>query len=175
MGILQPICRQRLYGPVHSLIMEGRGEPMPLWVKPAKPLCSQRPQGYDARPLRRHPPGHEQRYRRGPLRLPHTAGDPWNTSSTARPTPTNAPLPPSKTGFSFVADMNNDRHDAMKGILWFGVDDANTCVYVPVFCANTTVPKSLDEKTADLLTPRGIRCSGSTIMLQTRHTTAIAR
>lgn len=57
-----------------------------------------------------------------------------------------------QTGFSFVADMNNDRHDAMKGILWFGVDDANTCVYVPVFCANTTVPKSLDEKTADLLT-----------------------
>lgn len=40
----------------------------------------------------------------------------------------------------------------MKGVLWFGVDDANTCVYVPVFNSNTVVPRSLDEKTADLLT-----------------------
>ena len=48
--------------------------------------------------------------------------------------------------------MNADRNDLMKGILWFGVDDANTCAYVPVFNCVTRVPKSLDEKTADLYT-----------------------
>lgn len=56
-----------------------------------------------------------------------------------------------QTGFSFVSDMNKNRHDAMKGILWFGVDDANTCVYVPVFNSTDTVPRSLDGH-ADLLT-----------------------
>ena len=48
-----------------------------------------------------------------------------------------------QTGFSFVADMNAARHDAMRGILWFGVDDANTCVYLPVFCSVTEVPLQL--------------------------------
>jgi dipeptidase len=57
-----------------------------------------------------------------------------------------------QTGFSFVADMNKNRHDAMKGILWFGTDDANTCVYLPVFSSTPNVPYELSHGNGDMLT-----------------------
>ena len=132
-------------------IMEGRGEPMPLWVKPAKALAAN-----DLKDMMRDHfegtlldmnndigAGHfDCPYRWRPME--YTVDGQTYTHERAIAT--------QQTGFSFVADMNKNRHEATKGILWFGVDDANTCVYVPVFSSNTTVPKSLDEKTADLLT-----------------------
>jgi dipeptidase len=48
--------------------------------------------------------------------------------------------------------MSNDRPEAMRGILWFGVDDANTCVYVPVFNCVTSVPYPLAHGNGDMLT-----------------------
>ena len=55
-----------------------------------------------------------------------------------------------QTGFSFVSQMNSARPRAMKGILWFGVDDANTCVYVPVFNGSTAVPHEFAVGNGDL-------------------------
>lgn len=132
-------------------IMEGRGEPMPLWVKPAKPLATK-----DLKDMMRdHFEGTHLDMNNdigaGPFDCPYR-WRPMEYIVDGQAYTHERAIATQQTGFSFVADMNNDRHDAMKGILWFGVDDANTCVYVPVFCANTTVPKSLDEKTADLLT-----------------------
>lgn len=132
-------------------IMEGRGEPMPLWVKPAKPLAVK-----DLKDMMRdHFEGTHLDMNNdigaGPFDCPYR-WRPMEYIVDGQAYTHERAIATQQTGFSFVADMNNDRHDAMKGILWFGVDDANTCVYVPVFCANTTVPKSLDEKTADLLT-----------------------
>lgn len=57
-----------------------------------------------------------------------------------------------QTGFSFVSNMNAGRHPAMRAVLWFGVDDANTCVYIPVFNSNTTVPRELAQGNGDLYT-----------------------
>jgi Peptidase family C69. len=31
----------------------------------------------------------------------------------------------------------------MRGLLWFGTDDANTCVYLPIFCSVTKDPAQL--------------------------------
>lgn len=56
-----------------------------------------------------------------------------------------------QTGFSFVSDMSKDRPEAMKGILWFGVDDANTCAYIPVFNSTESVPYQLAHGNGDLL------------------------
>lgn len=55
-----------------------------------------------------------------------------------------------QTGFSLVAQMNRDYPEAMKGILWFGCDDANTCVYVPVFCSVTRIPHGFQPGNGDL-------------------------
>ena len=40
-----------------------------------------------------------------------------------------------QTGFTLVAQMRRNLPDAIGGIQWFGVDDANTCVYVPMYCS----------------------------------------
>lgn len=45
-----------------------------------------------------------------------------------------------QTGFTLVAQMRRELPDAIGGVLWFGVDDANTCVYVPMYCCCTEVP-----------------------------------
>ncbi|MDE6395604.1 MAG: C69 family dipeptidase, partial [Duncaniella sp.] len=56
-----------------------------------------------------------------------------------------------QTGFSFVSQMNDSHPDAMKGILWFGTDDANTCVYVPMYCCLTEVPYEFAVGNGDML------------------------
>lgn len=132
-------------------IMEGRGEPMPLWVKPAKALAAN-----DLKDMMRdHFEGTHLDMNNdigaGPFDCPYR-WRPMEYTVDGQTYTHERAIATQQTGFSFVADMNKNRHEATKGILWFGVDDANTCVYVPVFSSNTTVPKSLDEKTADLLT-----------------------
>lgn len=57
-----------------------------------------------------------------------------------------------QTGFSFVADMNKNRPEAMRGVLWFGTDDANTSVYVPIFNSTVTPPYELAPGNGDMLT-----------------------
>ncbi|PXX98860.1 dipeptidase [Marinifilum breve] len=47
-----------------------------------------------------------------------------------------------QTGFSFVAQSRNWLPDAVGGINWFGVDDAASSVYFPMYCGSTRVPKS---------------------------------
>ena len=57
-----------------------------------------------------------------------------------------------QTGFSLVAQLRNDKPDFMKTILWFGVDDANTCVYVPFYNCTTKVPHEFAVGNGDLYT-----------------------
>lgn len=45
-----------------------------------------------------------------------------------------------QTGFSFVAQSRSWLPDAIGGILWFGVDDTYSTVYVPMYCSMTEVP-----------------------------------
>ncbi|PKQ69620.1 dipeptidase [Labilibaculum manganireducens] len=47
-----------------------------------------------------------------------------------------------QTGFSFVAQSRNWLPDAVGGINWFGVDDASSSVYFPVYCGITRVPET---------------------------------
>ncbi len=57
-----------------------------------------------------------------------------------------------QTGFSFVAQMRNWLPDPIGGILWFGVDDAASSVYMPMYCGMTKVPHSLQVGNGDMLT-----------------------
>ena len=43
-----------------------------------------------------------------------------------------------QTGFSLVAQMRDWLPDPVGGVLWFGVDDANTSVYVPMYTSALT-------------------------------------
>ncbi|MCP9611939.1 C69 family dipeptidase [Coprobacter tertius] len=56
-----------------------------------------------------------------------------------------------QTGFTLVAQMRSWLPDAIGGVLWFGVDDANTCIYVPIYCCTTEVPECFSPDNGSLL------------------------
>ena len=47
-----------------------------------------------------------------------------------------------QTGFSFVAQSRSWLPDPIGGIIWFGVDDTYTTVYVPMYCGINSVPET---------------------------------
>lgn len=132
-------------------ILEGKGEIMPLWVKPDRPVSANdlkwmMRDHFEGTPLdMTKDPG------AGPFDVPYR----WRplTYEVDGSTYTHErAIATQQTGFSFVSSMNSGRPAAMRGILWFGVDDANTCVYIPVFNTLTEVPHQLAHGNGDLLT-----------------------
>jgi dipeptidase len=61
------------------------------------------------------------------------------------------PIATQQTGFTFVAQMRSWLPAYTGGILWFGVDDAASCIYVPIYCCTQKVPLCYDEKNGSLL------------------------
>jgi len=47
-----------------------------------------------------------------------------------------------QTGYSFIAQSRSGVPAAIGGIFWFGVDDADGCVYAPMYCGITRIPES---------------------------------
>jgi len=56
-----------------------------------------------------------------------------------------------QTGFSFVAQMRNWLPDPIGGILWFGVDDANLSVYVPIYMGMDGIPENFRQGNGNML------------------------
>ena len=50
-----------------------------------------------------------------------------------------------QTGFSFVAQARSWLPDKFGGIFWFGVDDAASSCYIPMFCGITKIPEAVRE------------------------------
>jgi len=50
-----------------------------------------------------------------------------------------------QTGWSYVSQTRDWLPDPVGGVLWFGTDDTNTCVYMPIYCGVTKVPAELAE------------------------------
>ncbi len=50
-----------------------------------------------------------------------------------------------QTGWSFVSQSRDWLPDEVGGVLWFGTDDTNTCVYMPFYCSMTEIPVQLDK------------------------------
>ncbi|MDE6295901.1 MAG: C69 family dipeptidase [Muribaculaceae bacterium] len=48
-----------------------------------------------------------------------------------------------QTGWSYVSQSRDFLPDAVGGVLWFGTDDTNTCVYMPFYCSMTEIPVQL--------------------------------
>jgi len=47
-----------------------------------------------------------------------------------------------QTGFSWISESRRHLPDPIGGVLWFGVDDANLTVYVPMYAGMRRVPES---------------------------------
>lgn len=54
-----------------------------------------------------------------------------------------------QTGFSFIAQMRSFLPNPIGGVLWFGLDDTYTTVYVPMYCGIRSVPKPHAVGTGD--------------------------
>ncbi|MBR4536089.1 MAG: C69 family dipeptidase [Bacteroidales bacterium] len=50
-----------------------------------------------------------------------------------------------QTGFSIVAQARSWLPDKFGGIFWFGVDDAASSCYIPMFCGITKIPEAVRE------------------------------
>jgi dipeptidase len=50
------------------------------------------------------------------------------------------PISTQQTGFSFVSQSRRDLPDPIGGVLWYGVDDTYTSVYVPLYAGIDAVP-----------------------------------
>lgn len=57
-----------------------------------------------------------------------------------------------QTGWSFVAQSRAGMPDPVGGVLWFGTDDANTCVYMPFYCGMTEIPLEVRQGNGDMNT-----------------------
>ncbi len=124
---------------------------MPLWVKPARKLSADDLKWMMRDHFEGTPLDMTQDIGAGPFDVPYRWRPMGFTVDSVEYTHERA-IATQQTGFSFVASMNAGRHDAMKGILWFGVDDANTCVYVPVFNSTPEPPHQLAHGNGDLYT-----------------------
>lgn len=123
-------------------INRAEGEPMPLWVKPSKPLSDK-----DLKAMMRDhyegtPYDMTTDIGAGPYAVPYRWRPMTFTVDSVEYTHERA-IATQQTGFSLVAQLRSDLPRSMRGLLWFGTDDANTCVYLPVFCSVTQAPPQL--------------------------------
>lgn len=56
-----------------------------------------------------------------------------------------------QTGFVLVAQMRSWLPDAIGGVLWFGVDDANTAVFTPMYTSITAIPECYRVGNGDMM------------------------
>lgn len=57
-----------------------------------------------------------------------------------------------QTGFSFVSQSRSFVPDPLGGIIWFGVDDTYSTVYIPLYSCMTTVPETFAVGNGDMMT-----------------------
>lgn len=125
--------------------------PMPLYVKPSRKLSVRDIQ----HAMRDH-------YEGTPLDITKDLGA-GACAMPYRPSPlefevngqkyfNERPISTQQTGFVFVAQMRSNLPDAIGGVLWFGMDDANMTVFTPIYCCTNQLPKCYNGKGLDLVT-----------------------
>lgn len=123
-------------------IDRAEGEPMPLWVKPDTLLTADDLKWMMRDHFEGTPYDMTQDVGAGPFKVPYRWRPMDFEVDSVKYTHERA-IATQQTGWSFVAQLRSDLPDYLRGLLWFGTDDANTCVYLPVFCSVTEVPLQL--------------------------------
>lgn len=124
---------------------------MPLWVKPDKQLSVQDVMGM----MRDHFEDTDLDMTKdlgaGPYGLPYRwRGLTWEVDSVTYCN--ERAISTQQTGFSFVTQSRSWLPAAIGGILWFGVDDAYSTCYTPMYCGITEIPECFAVGNGDMLT-----------------------
>lgn len=125
-------------------IDRAEGEPMPLWVKPDSLLTVTDMQWMMRDHFEGTPYDMTGDIGAGPYKVPYRWRPMTFTVDSLEYTHERA-IATQQTGFSFVAQMRSDLPPYLRGLLWFGTDDANTNVYLPVFCSVKRAPAQLAQ------------------------------
>lgn len=127
------------------------GEPLPLYVKPDRKVSVRDIQ----QAMRDH-------YEGTPLDITGDMGAGcFNTPYRLSPLTfkvdgqeyfNERPISTQQSGFVFVSQMRSKLPDAVGGVLWFGLDDANMTVFTPVYCQTDKVPVPYRQGNGDCVT-----------------------
>lgn len=123
-------------------VNKAEGPVLPLWIKPDKPLTNTDMMAMMRDHFEGTPFDMTNDIGAGPYKVPYRWRPMTFTVDSVEYTHERA-IATQQTGFSFVAQMRDSKPDGMKGLLWFGTDDANTCVYLPIYCSVASVPRQL--------------------------------
>jgi dipeptidase len=126
-------------------------KPLPLWIKPDKKLAVA-----DVMQLMRdHFEGTEFDMAKdvgaGPYHLPYR-WRPLTWEASGHEYLNERAISTQQTGFSFVSQARSGLPDAIGGLLWFGVDDTFSTVYVPMYSGIRAAPKAYASGTANFAT-----------------------
>ncbi len=124
--------------------------PMPLYVKPEEKLSVRDVIGFKRDYLQGTPYDKSQDIGGGPWSKPYRwVPLRWEVDGNAcfheRTTVTQ------QTGFSYVAQLRAGYPDHIGGITWFGVDDTNMTVYVPMYAGILRAPDAFAEGYGSIL------------------------
>ncbi len=126
-------------------------EPMPLYIKPDRKVSVRDVQ----HAMRDHYEGTALDITNdmgaGPFKMPYRLS-PLTFKAGEETYFNERPISTQQTAFTFVSQMRSNMPDAIGGILWFGLDDANMTVYTPVYCNTDKVPASYAETEGDCVT-----------------------
>lgn len=134
-----------------SYIKGETSEPMPLYIKPDKKVSVRDVQQdmrdhYEGTPLDMTKDlgagAYNSPYRPSPLSFKVDGQDYFN----------ERPISTQQSAFTFVSQMRGNLPNAIGGVLWFGMDDANMIAYTPVYCCATEVPSCYTKEVADGVT-----------------------
>ncbi|MCD7977366.1 MAG: C69 family dipeptidase [Tannerellaceae bacterium] len=125
-------------------------EPMPLYIKPDRKLSVQDVQNG----MRDHYEGTDLCMMNdagaGPYKVPYR-WRPMTFEVDGQEYTNERAIATQQTGFVIVPQMRNWLPDAVGGILWFGVDDADMAVFCPVYCSVATAPECYRVGNGDML------------------------
>jgi dipeptidase len=127
--------------PIDYVLGKEGAKPLPLWIKPDKKLTP-----HDLmEAMRDHFEGTPMDLSKGAGAGPHALPYRWRPLfwkvdgveyMNERATSTQ------QTGFSFIAQARAWLPSTIGGIFWFGVDDTNSTVYVPIYAGVRDAPKA---------------------------------
>jgi len=145
---------RRVNGTMDAYLPYIKGESkdaMPLFIKPDRKLSAQDFKDFMRDHFEGTPFDMQQDVGAGPYKVPYR-WRPMNFTVDSVEYVNERATATQQTGFSFVAQMRSWLPDPVGGVFWFGVDDANTSVYVPMFCGITEIPNCFKVGNGDMLT-----------------------
>ena len=118
--------------------------PMPLYMKPTRKLSVEDIKNAMRDHYENTPLDISKDYGAGPYHAPYRLS-PLSFKYEGREYFNERPISTYQSAFVYVSQMRSNLPNAIGGVFWFAVDDANCAVFTPVYCCTDTVPRCLSH------------------------------